>query len=223
MKKLTRAEQKALRPVQILDAAFEEFKENGFTATRVEDIASRIGMTKGTIYVYFPTKEELFSAMIKHISLSFEIVLAEANDLQGSCADKLRSLILLLYKCVLNDLRTRELLRFVVSEGSRFPHVIDTHYKNLVEPIFAHTQALIDEGVRCGEFRNAPAGRASLIVAPVLSMTIETLIFESRRDLDLPGYIDAHLDLVLNGLALKDPGEHRPSTTLADSGKAGLR
>ena len=60
MKRLTRAEQKALRPTQILEAAFQEFVEHGFTAARVEDIAERVGVTKGTVYVYFPTKEELF-------------------------------------------------------------------------------------------------------------------------------------------------------------------
>lgn len=201
-KKLSRAEQKALRPIQILDAAFEEFVERGFTATRVEDIADRIGVTKGTIYVYFPTKEELFSAMIRHISVPFEAVLAEASDLSGSCTERLKALIHLFYERVLKDRKTREMLRFVVSEGSRFPEVIDTHYRELIAPIFERTQALLDEGVGLGEFRRAPAARASIIVAPVLSMAVETLIFSNRRDLDLPGYIEAHLDIVVNGLAV---------------------
>ena len=56
-KKLTRAQQKALRPLQILDAAFEEFVKQGYSATRLEDVAERVGVTKGTIYVYFETKE----------------------------------------------------------------------------------------------------------------------------------------------------------------------
>ncbi|MDW5315878.1 TetR/AcrR family transcriptional regulator [Rhizobium sp. PL01] len=202
LKKLTRAEQKALRPIQILDAAFEEFVERGFTATRVEDIADRIGVTKGTIYVYFPTKEELFSAMIRHISVPFEAVLAEANDLSGSCTQRLKALVHLFYERVLKDRKTREMLRFVVSEGSRFPEVIDTHYRELIAPIFERTQALLDEGMRLGEFRRAPAARASIIVAPVLSMAVETLIFSNRRDLDLPGYIEAHLDIIVNGLAV---------------------
>lgn len=203
-KKLTRAEQKALRPLQILDAAFEEFVEHGFAATRVEDIAERIGVTKGTVYMYFPTKEELFSAMIRHISVSFEVVLTEADDLTGTCIERLKSLIRLFYERVVNDRKTRETLRFVVSEGAQFPQVIDAHYSELIEPIFARTQALIDEGVRLGEFRRAPAARASVVVGPVLSMTVETLIFENRRDFDLPGYIEAHLDLVINGLGARD-------------------
>ncbi|MGO8506770.1 TetR/AcrR family transcriptional regulator, partial [Rhizobium leguminosarum] len=63
-KKLKRAEQKSMRPIQILDAAFEEFVRCGFTGKRVEDIADRVGVTKGTVYVYFETKEKLFEAMI---------------------------------------------------------------------------------------------------------------------------------------------------------------
>jgi AcrR family transcriptional regulator len=200
--KLTRAEQKAQRPIQILDAAFEEFVERGFMATRVEDIADRIGVTKGTIYVYFPTKEELFSAMIRHISVPFEVVLTEANALSGTCTERLKSLIRLFYERVLENRKTREMLRFVVAEGSRFPEVVDTHFRELMEPIFARTQVLLDEGTHLGEFRRAPAARASIIFAPVLSMAVETLIFGNRKDLDLPSYIEAHLDIVINGLAV---------------------
>jgi AcrR family transcriptional regulator len=199
-KKLTRAEQKALRPIQILDAAFEEFVANGFTATRVEDIADRVGVTKGTIYVYFPTKDELFSAMIEHISVPLGDLLRDSMELKGSCAERLRSLILLFYERVSDDRNIRELIRFVISEGSRFPQVVEAHHNELIEPLFSLTQSLLDEGMATGEFRNAPAARARVIVAPVIAMMIETLIFGHRRD-HLPSYIMAHLDLVMNGVA----------------------
>ncbi|MCM2474658.1 TetR/AcrR family transcriptional regulator [Rhizobium sp. CG5] len=201
-KKLSRAEQKALRPIQILDAAFEEFVANGFTATRVEDIADRIGVTKGTIYVYFPTKDELFSAMIDHISIPLEELLRDSGELTGTCAERLRALLLLFYERISDDRHTRELVRFVISEGSRFPHVIEAHHEELIEPLFALTQSLLDEGIANGEFRNAPAALAPVIVAPIIAMTIEVLLFGKRRDPDLPSYVRAHLDLVMNGLAV---------------------
>ncbi|UIY29096.1 TetR/AcrR family transcriptional regulator [Neorhizobium galegae] len=201
MKKLTRAEQKALRPAQILDAAFEEFIEHGYTAARVEDIAARIGVTKGTVYVYFPTKEVLFSAMARHIAVPFEDVLADARELTGSCAERLRSLILLFYERVTEDRRTRELLRFAISEGVRFPQLVDDHYAELVVPILVTGQALIDEGVRQGEFRDGPAAVARVIIAPALALIVEALIHDGRLDLETPRYIQAHLDLVLHGLA----------------------
>lgn len=201
MKKLTRAEQKALRPAQILDAAFEEFVEQGYTAARVEDIAARIGVTKGTVYLYFPTKEVLFSAMARHIAVPFEDFLADAKELNGSCAERLRSLILLFYERVMEDRRTRELLRFAISEGVRFPQLIDDHYAELIEPILVTGQALIDEGVRQGEFREGPAATARVMLAPALALIVEALIHNGRRDLETARYIEGHLDLVLHSLA----------------------
>ncbi|MCX5515077.1 TetR/AcrR family transcriptional regulator [Kaistia algarum] len=210
--KLTRAEQKALRPIQILDAAFEEFVANGFTATRVEDIAERIGVTKGTIYVYFPTKEELFSAMADYISKPLEDLLRDSLTLEGTCAARLKSLLFLFYERVSDDRHTRELIRLVISEGSRFPQVVEAHHDKLVGPLFALTQSLLDEGIERGEFRNAPAALAPVVVAPVIAMMVETLIFGGRRDVDLPSYIRAHLDLVMNGVAIvRDPRTQSPT------------
>lgn len=204
MKKLTRAEQKALRPGQILDAAFEEFIEKGFSAARVEDIAQRIGVTKGTIYVYFPTKEEIFSAMVRHIAVPFEAVQARSRQLSGSSSEQLRSLLLLCYEHIMGDRRARELLRFAVSEGRRFPQLIDAHYHEVVEPILDSTQKLIDAGVRSGEFRSGPAAFARVVVGPFLAMMVEKLILGDHRNLEVPLYIEAHLDLVVHGLSRGD-------------------
>ncbi|MBO3760838.1 TetR/AcrR family transcriptional regulator [Ciceribacter sp. L1K23] len=200
-RKLTRAEQKALRPIQILDAAFEEFVANGFSATRVEDIADRIGVTKGTIYVYFPTKEDLFSAMIRHVSVPIEDLLRETDGLSGSFADQLRSFFQIAYEKVTQDRRAKELLRFVVAEGTRFPEVIDAHHAELIEPLIGRTQQILDEGIAAGEFRSSPTVNADIIVAPILTLMIDLLIFDSRRTVDLPAYMEAHLDLVLKGIS----------------------
>lgn len=202
-KKLTRAEQKQLRPIQILDAAFEEFVAHGYSAARVEDIAERIGVTKGTVYVYFPTKEDLFSAMIGHISTPLEDLLRESKEVTGGCADRLRSVLLLAYDKVTRDRRARELLRFVIAEGARFPQLVDQHHTELIEPLIGHTQQILDEGIASGEFRKSAAADAEIIVAPILTLIMDRLIFDNRRTVDLPAYITAHLDLVLNGIVAK--------------------
>lgn len=202
-RKLNRAEQKALRPIQILDAAFEEFIANGFATTRVEDIAERIGVTKGTIYVYFPTKENLFAAMIAHVATPLEELLHGAGDLKGSYSERLEALLLLFYEKVLKNRHTRELVRFVISEGSRFPHIIETHHDELIDPLFRRTQALLDEGIAAGEFRDGPAALAPVIFAPVVARMMETLIREDHPHGDLDAYVRAHLDLVMHGLAVK--------------------
>ncbi len=200
LKKLTRAEQKARRPVQILDAAFEEFVERGYVATRVEDIAARIGVTKGTIYVYFETKEQLFEAMIRHISGPLENLLASANELKGTATERLQGNIELIYDLIVNDRKLRELMRFVIAEGSRFPQVVDRHHDVFIDPLERQMQSLIEEGIRNGEFRQAPAAFSDAIVAPAIAFLFFKLLFDERRSLDKATYLEAHIDLVLNGL-----------------------
>ncbi|MGY5776223.1 TetR/AcrR family transcriptional regulator [Rhizobium sp. LEGMi135b] len=199
-KKLTRAEQKARRPVQILDAAFEEFVERGYVATRVEDIASRIGVTKGTIYVYFETKEQLFEAMIRHISTPLEDLLISGNELTGTVTERLQKNIALIYDLMLNDRKLRELMRFVIAEGSRFPHIVDRHHDIFIDPLERQMQSLIDEGVKLGEFRAAPGAFADAVVAPAIAFLFFKLLFDERRTLDKASYLEAHIDLVLHGL-----------------------
>jgi AefR-like transcriptional repressor, C-terminal domain len=139
--------------------------------------------------------------MIRHVSMPFEEVFAKAPELTGTCAERLADLIRLIYDCLLKERRTREMLRIVISEGSRFPDVVDAHYNEVIEPIFTLTQALLDEGVQLGEFRKSATLRASVVVGPVMAMMVETMIFEKRREFDLTGYIECHLDLVAHGLS----------------------
>ncbi|UHS63497.1 TetR/AcrR family transcriptional regulator [Agrobacterium vaccinii] len=200
MKRLTRAEQKALRPTQILEAAFEEFVDHGFTAARVEDIAERVGVTKGTVYVYFPTKEELFAEMIRHIASPLETFLTDLGELSGNSEERLKNFILQLYDRLLTERRLRQMLRFVISEGTRFPHVIDTHTEELIEPIIGRLQELLDEGVKQGEFVPGPRASARIVFAPIVGIAVETLIHGDRRDLELPSFIESHLDLIMGAL-----------------------
>lgn len=199
-KKLTRAEQKARRPIEILEAAFEEFVERGYIATRVEDIAARVGVTKGTIYVYFVTKEQLFEAMIRHISVPLEGLLVSASELKGTATERLQKTIELIYDLVTRDRRLRELMRFIIAEGLRFPQIVDRHHEAFIDPLDRQMQSLIDDGVRLGEFRSAPAAFADAVVAPAITFLFFKLLFDERRVLDKDAYLKAHIDLVLHGL-----------------------
>lgn len=200
VRKVTRAEQKIRRPLQILDAAFEEFVERGYVATRVEDIADRVGVTKGTIYFYFENKEVLFSQMIRHISTPFGDMLSNASTMEGSCIERLRRLIESFYSEIVDNRRTRELLRFVIAEGSRFPEVLDQHHSEFIDPLIEHVQSVLDEGVRRGEFRADSAALAEVVFGPVLSMMMSDLIYDNRRRIDRSAYQTAHLDLLFRGL-----------------------
>ncbi|RFB88455.1 TetR family transcriptional regulator [Rhizobium leguminosarum bv. trifolii] len=204
-KKLTRAEQKALRPIQILDAAFEEFVKCGFAGTRVEDIADRVGVTKGTVYVYFETKEKLFEAMIHHFSVPFQELVVIADRLSGSPAERLTSILGLFYEQIPEDRATRELTRLVISEGQRFPDLIDRHHDQFIAPIIAKIDALILEGVAAGEFRPVPVEFSEIVVAPILTTTVLRLIFDDRRvpTPNKEAFLRTYFDLLFNGLLTK--------------------
>lgn len=200
-KKTSRAEQKARRPQEILESAFEEFTANGYAATRVEDVAARLGITKGTVYLYFPTKDALFEAMIRHMSRPFTDILASVDTLEGSSSDRLRALLLLAHKKIAADRKTRELLRLTLAEGARFPHIVDRHYDEFIAPLLGAVGALVDKGVASGEFRDGAAAKVpEVVTSSVLYVAVMRLMFADRRQADGAAFIEAHVDLALNGL-----------------------
>jgi AcrR family transcriptional regulator len=205
-----RAQRKAARPLEILDAAFEEFVANGYAATRVEDIAARTGVTKGTVYFYFETKEALFEEMIRHISVPFTDVTDHMQTLTGPCSERLRTFVKLVYERIATDRNSRELLRFVISEGSRFPQVVDRHYEQSIAPMFSAARTLLEEGVAAGEFRETPLLKIpEIALSPMLLMSVWLMIFGERQPRDMQAFINTHIDLLLHGV-LASPDEAKP-------------
>lgn len=202
-KKLTRAELRIQRPLQILEAAFEEFTKMGFAATRVEDIADRVGVTKGTIYLYFETKEKLFESMIEHISAPIQELLETSNISHKDPAEELQAFIRLLYGHLVDNRKIRELLRFIVAEGPKFPELIDRHYEAFMSPVFSRVEAILDKGVAMGRFRDKSTELPQVVIAPVIAMVIFHLIFNDRRTLEQDEAIKTHLSLLLRGLLLQ--------------------
>ena len=199
--KISRAERKARRPQEILEAAFEEFTEHGYAATRVEDVAARLGVTKGTVYLYFPTKDALFEAMFHHMSTPFTDLRASVDTLTGSCSERLRALLLLGYEKIEGDRKMRELLRLALAEAPGFPDIVDRHYDQFIGPLLAAVGSLLEQGVASGEFRQGPAARVpEVIIGAAVQMDVHRLLYADRRPLNEAAFIEAHVDLVLNGL-----------------------
>ncbi|MEZ2126957.1 MULTISPECIES: TetR/AcrR family transcriptional regulator [unclassified Sinorhizobium] len=199
-RKLTRAEQKVQRPLQILDAAFEEFTKKGFAATRVEDIADRVGVTKGTVYVYFETKEKLFESMIEYISAPFQETLRNYPGGSGDPAKELETFLGFLFDHLVDDRKMRELFRFVVAEGPKFPELMDRHHEDFMEPVFSRIDDILDNGVTQKKFRAKPAELAKIVMSPIAGMLVFRLIFEDRRTVDKNAVLSTHLQLILRGL-----------------------
>jgi AcrR family transcriptional regulator len=198
-----RERRKAERPGEILDAAFEEFVKHGYAATRLEDVATHAGVTKGTIYFYFDTKERVFDEMIRHVSRP---VFAELNafiaTLEGPFRTRLRSLLGFLYQRIAEDRTSRETFRFLVAEGSRFPDLVQRHDEEFMDPFVSRLREMVEAGIKAGEFRATSAiNFPEIIFSPMLLLTVWRLLFDKRQPIDVDSFIDAHFDLLMRGLA----------------------
>jgi AcrR family transcriptional regulator len=201
-----RARRKAERPAEILDAAFEEFVKNGYAATRLEDVAARASVTKGTIYFYFETKERVFDEMVRHKSRAlFPELESYARSLEGPYKQRLHALIVFVYGKIAEDRAARETLRFLIAEGSRFPDLVDRHYDEFVEPVIDQFKSVIDGGIAAGEFRASPATAfPEIVMSPALLLSLWSMLFGTRRQIDVAAFTDASIDLLMKGLGLPD-------------------
>jgi AcrR family transcriptional regulator len=197
-----RARRKAERPTEILDAAFEEFVKTGYSATRLEDVAKRAGVTKGTIYFYFETKERVFQEMMRHKSQELLPDLERlAAKSVGSHAQRLRALVTFFLGRIAEDRAGRETLRLLIAEGSRFPDMVDQYHDEFMQPVIDHFKRVITAGVTAGEFRAASATSfTEVAVSPAMLLSIWLMLFGSRRALDIKSFTEASMDLMMKGI-----------------------
>lgn len=197
-----RARRKAERPGEILEAAFEEFVLKGYAATRLEDVAARAGVTKGTIYFYFESKETLFASTIRELSKPTHAALAEdESDLTDDIRDYLKGYLNRLYRFIVDDQRSRELLRLLIAEAGRFPELVDEHCQACMDPVIERLRVRLEGEAAHGRIRPVSLPEvAEVVLGPALALNIMLLMFANRRPLDAEKFVAAHLDLVLHGL-----------------------
>jgi AcrR family transcriptional regulator len=201
----TRRRRKAERPQEILEAAFAEFSRNGYAMTTLDHIAERAGVTKGTIYVYFDSKEHLFISVVRQLMKGPLDVLDDMFARhEGSTADLLREQFSFIYQHFVEDHRRRELVRMLIAEAARFPALADRYHQEIHVACQNSLMQVIQRGVDRGEIRHSAITKCPLvIIGPIAFVDLWMMMFEDRYPLDLKAYFEAHLDLVLNGLMAK--------------------
>jgi AcrR family transcriptional regulator len=197
-----RRRRKAERPQEILEAAFREFSRNGYAMTTLDQIAERAGVTKGTIYVYFESKEHLFISMVRDaMQAKLDAVHELFETHQGSTADLLRAQFSFMYQHIVEDKRRREVARMLIAEAPRFPELADRYHQEILRPCLDMLRQAIRRGVERGEIKKSSIiENPQVVIAPIALADIWMMMFDDRQPLDLKAYFDAHLDLVLNGL-----------------------
>ena len=185
----------------ILTAAFENFAEKGFEAARLESIAKRAGIGKGTIYLYFQSKEQLFEEVVKtFITPVVDQVVDLAATPQGPAEAMLRRQIETVYTQAIATER-RRLMRLLIAEGPRFPHLVDLYFREVLSRVLGALKRTIDYGVATGEFRETRlTAMPPLMMGPALAGALWKMLFDERHPLDLDELCQAHIELLLGAL-----------------------
>jgi AcrR family transcriptional regulator len=195
---------KAARPGEIIEAGLQEFALNGMAATRLEDIARRAGIAKGTIYRYFDSKEELFIAVVRsRIVLSLDQVEEMVRTFPGDTKHLLRLVLTEIYgKFVGSEISS--IMRILIVEGKRFPSLVELYHREVISKGVAVLSLIISRGIERGEFHDGPAAREPrLIMAPTIMAVLWNLTFSAQGPISIDTYLDAHIDMILYGLGAK--------------------
>src|SRR5918999_2876597 len=192
---------KEQRPEEILEAALEEFAVKGYAAARLDDVASRAGISKGLVYVYFKTKEELFKAVIRTFIIPrVDALIAEVERTRRSSEEMIRGPLLSFMKEFAKS-RRRIVVRLLVAEGPKHPDLLDFYHREVISRGMRLLRLILARGVTNGEFRPSPYQEfPQLFVAPMLLAMIWQMLFARHQALDIDRYLDAHIAIVLQAL-----------------------
>jgi AcrR family transcriptional regulator len=202
---------KQARPGEILDAAIAVFAEKGYAAARMEDIGVKAGVTKGTIYLYFPSKEEVFKSLARqHITDMLAITAENARKFEGKTFDFLAAFI---QGCITKMNSDASVLpKIIISEARNFPELAKFWREEVIDKSLGMLSAIIAKGVARGEVRDVPPDHiARLCVAPMLMGLIWRNTFAQTDDepFDYAGFLALHCDVLFRGLTPDTTNQER--------------
>jgi AcrR family transcriptional regulator len=192
-----RAERTAERRAAIVAAALDEFIARGFTATRLDDIARRAGVAKGTIYLHFKDKESMFEELIRTAIVPLVSRLSAIAPPSGGTVRAAIEQFARTFNQEVAATRRSDIVRLIVAEGPRFPAIADFYYREVVSRGLAGMRALIELGIARGEIRQKELARfPQIVVAPAIIAVIWKSLFERHAPLDPNEMLRVHLDLI---------------------------
>jgi AcrR family transcriptional regulator len=191
-----RAQRRGERREAILAAALEEFAARGFAAARLDDVARRAGVAKGTIYLYFRDKESLFQELVRTM-LSPLVGTIEAAPLREVPIRAVAEMIVDVFVREIYGTRRKDVIRLIISEGPRFPKLAEIYYREVIARVLPVIRARLALAVERRELsRDALARFPQLLVAPALVAIIWNGLFGRFAPLDIRDLMRAHLDVL---------------------------
>ena len=191
---------KEARPQEITAAALAAFAEKGYAATRVDDVAQRAGVSKGLLYLYFKTKEELFKAVVRSLVVPRIDALTASIDTSDLTAEEFLRGPFLEFVKTMPGSPVSVVIRLLISEGRKHPDLVQFYWDNVVSRGLQTISELIERGVERGEFRRTAVGDLPhLVIMPVVFSMVFKLLFEQQK-LDTDALIETHVDMLLGHL-----------------------
>src|SRR5436305_3263865 len=191
-----RAEKSAARREAILAAALDEFAAQGFAATRLDDVARRAGVAKGTIYLHFRDKEALFQDLVRSV-LSPLVGMLEGIAQADAPLRSLAERIVDVFVDEIYATRRKDVIRLIITEGPRFPKLAEFYYREVLSRVIQAMRGMLRHAIERGELDNEAVLRfPQLLVAPGLVAIIWSGLFDRFEPLDVRALMHAHLDLL---------------------------
>ena len=191
----SREARSAARREAILLAALDEFSARGFEAARLEDVAKRAGIAKGTIYLYFRDKETLFQELVRAMLAPLIAGLQAIGEADVPAA-VLGDRFVDLFVREIYETRRQDIIRLMISEGRRFPKLAEFYHREVLSRIFEAVRGLLKRAAARGEVPEALIEFPQLIAAPGLVAIIWSGLFERYEPLDVRKMLKAHIDLL---------------------------
>ena len=202
-----RERRKEARPGELLDAALELFVEKGFAATRVEEVAARAGVSKGTLFLYFASKDELFKAVVReNLSGRFSEWAIEFEAFQGNTSDMLAYCMNSWWDRV-GATKASGINKLMMSEAKNFPDIAAFYQHEVIGPGHALIRRIFQRGIDRGEFRAMDLDYAVYgVVAPMIFLVLSKhsmdVCIPDHVELDPKKYLASQLSTLLHGLCL---------------------
>jgi AcrR family transcriptional regulator len=203
----SRRRRKEARPAEILAAARAVFVENGFALAKVEEIARRAGVSKGTVYLYYPTKEALFEEMVRadFLPLIEGLTRLVMDDEDTPAIDQLRLIGETMYREIAGSDR-RLITHLVISEGLRFPWLTEFYHREIMSKGKELIRAVLVRGEKRGEFEaDGLIAFPEILMAPTIVGALFAILFARHAPFDMDAFRAAHIEFALKALGAR-PG-----------------
>lgn len=192
------------RPDEVLDAALDLFIASGFSATRVEDIARRAGISKGAVYLYFDSKEAILAALVRRSVVPVAVDAVSQSALEQADAAETIRLMVRTVAGRMADGRIFAIPRIIFAEAGNFPDLVQMYRREVIERGIGALEALVKRGIEQGQFRPVnPRHAVRGIIGPLIAHLLLWRVFgfDDESDVDIDSFVESHLDLLFRGLS----------------------